>query len=268
MKFTIISPKEYDYNVGGICALYSLKKELEQRQQNADIKIVPNWYANSPINNDLDDEIAIIPEIYPYNPLGYKNVVRWILNKPTNIQGYKNSDKIFLCSNEYIFNVKNIEDTLLPVSYDIFDPFYNKDLPRNGTCYLVRKAKDKQLIYHPENAINIDDYAEKGGNDYLITVFNTCRRFICYDHACALAVYSALCGCETIVIPDGIRSVEQALLQHPAYLFGIAWGFYDLNRAQLTQKLLPVRIKELKILSKIYIDIFLDKCQKDFYDGV
>jgi hypothetical protein len=72
---------------------------------------------------------------------------------------------------------------------------------RQGVCYAVRKGRGKVLDQHPADALCIDDYAARGGDDYLINVFNERERFICYDDVSMLPTLAALCGCPTLGQP-------------------------------------------------------------------
>ncbi len=85
---------------------------------------------------------------------------------------------------------------------------------RKGTCYAVRKGTGKTLDQHPEGALCIDNYGEKGGDDYLLRVFNEYETFYCYDDNTALVNLAALCGCR--VLP------EHLILSAPADRFETA----------------------------------------------
>ena len=111
-------------------------------------------------------------------------------------------------------------------------------LAREGACYVIRKGNDKprgSWLDEWPDALCIDDYARRGGDSYLIEMFNRCRRFICYDHNSFLAMLAALCGCEVLIVPDGVRTLEQVVADCPFGMSGVAWALEDLDRAAATR---------------------------------
>ena len=95
---------------------------------------------------------------------------------------------------------------------DHFRDFHHE---RKGQCYAIRKAKKDGVglprsphrrwcpLTHQSDALCIDDYAEKGGDSYLLSVFNRCKQFICYDQHTMLVWIAEMCGCEAWVVNEG-----------------------------------------------------------------
>jgi hypothetical protein len=281
LSFVVVSPMPFTTQWGGVCALYQLAEALARRGEVVEVLIEKDrdkigTLAVAP------GVVTILPELYRSNPVGSGNVVRWILNKP-ELSGcghdYGDDELLFLWSEAYRYPSKSEHAGLLFTAYGSGDTacgaersglhpfdgvFADRHQQRGGTCYLVRKGKDKPLDKHQSDALNIDDYHERGGNRFLADVFNRCERFICYDHATMLATFAAMCGCEVVVIPDGVRTVEQAVAEDQVHLAGIAWGFDDLPRAAATRGNLQREIIRHSDESEKSIDRFIEICHERF----
>jgi hypothetical protein len=193
--------------------------------------------------------VAVYPEMVYGNPLDAKIVVRWILNTPGVAGGdgkFDAGDFIFIYS-DYFKSAGSAVDGKMTIYNPYFENFTDDGQPRQRTCYMIRKGWQKPLVHHPKDALLIDDYGEKGGNDYLRQCFNRFETFITYDHATLACVQAALCGCVSIVIPDGLASAQEWRLANPMAAYGVAYGFDDVDWANLTRPLLR---EHLRILEK------------------
>jgi hypothetical protein len=118
------------------------------------------------------------------------------------------------------------------------DKFVDRGEARSGTCYLVKKGRNKKLNLHPAGSLCIDDYEQRGGNDYLVEVFNRFDRFISYDHATFLSAQAVLCGCTSIVIPEQVsynsNDAQTWRNRFPYFKYGIAYGLDDIEYAKKT----------------------------------
>ena len=268
LSFVIVSPLPFTRRWGGVCALFKLAEALERRDELVSVLIEPDREKRGRLAVD-PSVVVILPEIYAYEPTGAKNVVRWILNIPAlsgTGDGYGSDDLIFLWSTAFAFDSKSPPAGLLFTTEWHHAHLKNRREPRKGTCHLVRKGHGKPLDKHPADSLSIDDYCDRGGIPYLADVFNSRERFICYDHATQLSTYAAICGCEVVVIPDGVRSVDQAIADDPQHtmLAGVAWGFEDLPRARLTAGSVPLMITASEESSDISIDQFVRTCYERF----
>jgi hypothetical protein len=247
----------YDYSpgVGGIKVMHKLCDLLNKNGYESylmPIHIREDFYVcddyNTPlitqeILDDLDNTIVIYPEGIKYNPLNAKNIVRWILGPPRteDTATYSESDLIYWYMDYYYTESLGYKENILHISEfheDIFKDINNK---RNGSCYSIRKANPKQLI-HPDNSIFIP-FNAAGDLTLLSELFNKTERFYCYDNYTFLYTQAAMCGCLSIVIPDGVKTKEEWLKGSPFNRYGIAYGENDIPRAIET---LPLLFKEIE----------------------
>ena len=203
---------DYSTDTGGGVALHRLAHNLALRGHDARLtchRTCHDW-RGLPTEQRLaaSNQIVVYPEIVEGNPLGGRRVVRWILNTPGfygkgNGDGvYGGQDLIMQWSADFKVDPKYKVGGLLTAfrDYSEFRDRGYSDL-RQGVCYAVRKGRGKVLDQHPADALCIDDYAARGGDDYLINVFNERERFICYDDVSMLPTLAALCGCPTLGQP-------------------------------------------------------------------
>jgi hypothetical protein len=142
------------------------------------------------------------------------------------------------------------------------DIFFNQNQTRTGSSYCIRKCKDPKFI-HPEDSVFIP-YHSGGDLIALSNLYNQTEKFYCYDNYTFLSVQAAMCGCISIVVPDGLKSKDDWLTGSRLNQYGIAYGEDDIPRATET---LPLLYKEIeKINLEIYeqINIFINKCKDKF----
>ena len=264
MNFEIYSPFALDSGYGGVCALYQLAAMLEQRGYPTPVTLTPHM-AHPGVG--LAHTVAIVPECYPHNPSPYRNVVRWYLNNSPYTQFYADNELSFTYSRTFD------APTRTPLLGQLFttnfrtDVFYDRHLARSGTCYLIRKCGGgSKPAVHPADALCLDDYNARGGHAYLAEVFNTFEHFISYDHSTYINAYAAMCGIETVIIPDGTHSIEQRISQCDLQMAGMAWGFEDVPRARATLPDLPNLILASERASWTHLDAFLTLIDTHLHD--
>lgn len=181
------------------------------------------------------DSIVVYPEIVLDNPLGARNVVRWLLYKPGLRRPYS------FGPNEMFFRVGEITD--LPqitggapnlLLWSINRRYRNEKRPnRTGVCYIVRKGSDKLRIPATEtpDAIDIAGLTHAKIND----VFNRCHTFYSYDEATMYSQYAAVTGCTSVVIPGLYKTRKEWAKNHALGIYGIAYGLDDIAHAQATR---------------------------------
>lgn len=261
MNFSIPIPNYPDPGCGGVCALYQLADALTQY---GDVEVVVCFdkmlRGYSPARSDA---IAILAE--HYGPLAWPRTVRWMLNLPSyvgNADWYANDSMVWLWNESYRYPApQGIEGVFFTVDLRR-NVFYDRRQKRSGTCHLVRKGAAKPRLPETTGTLCIDDYASRGGDAYLADVFNRHETFVSYDHATMVTTMAAMCGCETIVIPDGVRSVEEVIQQDPLWLSGIAWGCDDCERARATRRYLPLMLDRYEHSSRQSIAAFVEKCKE------
>lgn len=181
------------------------------------------------------ESIVIYPEIVLGNPLGARNVVRWLLYRP----GLR--DPYLFGADEMFFRAGEMAD--LPEvtggAPDLFlwrlnDAYHDRHRgDRNGACYLIRKGVDKPPIPQTADAICIDGLPHAEVAD----IFNRCEVFYSYDEASFYSQYAALCGCDSVVVPGLYTSRADWVAHHPPARFGVAYGLDDLDHARATRHL-------------------------------
>jgi hypothetical protein len=217
MNFVIWAPP-FDLAFGGSIALHRLGHNLATLGHRVWLWASsknPEWLGQLTEDfSDVPDAIVVYPEVVCGNPLlSFDRVVRWILNTPGVIGGdgvFGDRDLILLWSREYRVDPKYKVSGELTAWRD-WSHFRDLGLPRRGACYAVRKGTDRHA--HPADALCIDDYGLRGGDDYLIEVFNSREAFYCYDDHTALVELARLCGCRVVpAFPSAPSDAERMAL--------------------------------------------------------
>lgn len=177
--------------------------------------------------------VAVYPEVTLGNPLGVKNVARWLLYRP----GLK--DPYSFGEGEIYFRAGEMSDLpqLTGGAQDLFlwrrNPIYRNEgrSGRRGVCYAVRKGHKKPRIPETEGAICIDGLS----HEETAAIFNRCETFFSYDEATFYSQYAAICGCDSIVVPGYFANRAEWIASHPIARFGVAYGLNDIFHARATR---------------------------------
>lgn len=101
---------------------------------------------------------------------------------------------------------------------------------RKGTAYCLRKGKHKKIEHDLENSVLIDGKSHQEIAD----IFKRVKTFISYDAYTGYSMFAALCGADSIVIPDeGMSELEW--YPEVSQRYGVAYGFNRLDLARSTQ---------------------------------
>ncbi len=265
MKFIIFAPG-YDPDIGGVIVLHKLCHVLNSLgyecklypYYNSDlidkgnfvkpilsatkslIKSLIRKYKTNPSfdtplfkqrKNSISDEYVVIyPEIVHGNPLGAKNVVRWLLHKPGFHTGnvYYGSGELYFDFNsfagDFCFPGSKVSENRLFITHMPIEIYNLKDVlspeDREGTAYCLRKGKDKPIRHDLENSVLIDNKS----HHEIAEIFKRVKTFISYDSHTAYSVFAALCGADVIVVPDEGVSKEQWYPEE-SQRYGLAYGF-------------------------------------------
>ena len=263
MKPFIIYTYDYNLGVGGIKVMHKLCDLLNRSGYKSylmPIQIREDFYTcadyNTPVVtqevlDDIDNAIVIYPEGIRYNPLNAKNIVRWILgpSKFEDYSTYSNSDIVYWYMDYYFNDSVGQRENQLFISEYHKDIFVNANYERSGSCYSIRKATPTSTI-HPQDSIEIP-FNAAGDLLSLSELFNKTTKFYCYDNYTFLCVQAAMCGCISIVVPDGIKTKEEWLNGSPLNRYGIAYGEDDIARAVET---IPLLFKEIENQENIMVE--------------
>lgn len=232
-------------------------------------KFATNKLWNTPIASykDLQDEnsIVIYAELVDGNPLNAKNVVRWLLHKPgfhSNKINYSKNELVFYYLKSYVDNLTNINmKNELYIANNREETYFDKKLDnREGTCYILRKGKDRKIVHDLNNSILIDGKSHQE----IAEIFNRTEMCISYDTYTMYSVYAAMCGCISVVVPEeGV--LEEEWLPDPKTRYGIAYGFDKIEESKKTQQKLLERMEEESKTLAISLSYFVDECSKVFF---
>lgn len=293
MKFVIYTPP-YDENSGGVIVLHKLAQLL--RELGIEIYL---WHDRNPCSvtslrllarkyrywrkrffnrdryispyilpiarkKDLQDAIVIYPEVTAGNPLMAKNVVRWLLYKPgahTGVIDYDATDLFFYYLKEYDYpELNKYPDNQLYV-LDYFRDIYRQTNfgQRSGSCYMVRKGKDRNLNLHPSDAIQLDGLSHRE----MAKAFNRCEYFFSYDLYTMYSAYASVCGCKSIILPvEGMSRKDWR--QEEESRFGQAYGLDDIPWAESTRAMLVEQLTQSEQNSLYSVRCFIQKCRDYF----
>ena len=202
--------------------------------------LTPIWpYSLSDISRD-SELVVIYPENIFGNPLGGKNIARWMLHHA----GYF-SKEVFYTFGEVIFKFHSkyksptafyLEEAGFDLKVHIkLDPTTSyrdvyeeaKNIPKFGSAYLIKKGlKDgiKKYDYHPRDSILLDDLSR----NEIIEVLKRVRRFYSYDDTTFYSELAAVHGAQSIIVPREGSENDRTKLP------GVAYGVEDLDRAMLS----------------------------------
>lgn len=173
------------------------------------------------------DIITVYPEVIDGNPLGAKNVVRWLLHNLGFHTGRINISKGDLL----IPYDSSIEAVSIPgcrfssspmrIVHIPFEKYNTQDeaITREGVAFCVRKGKGKAFVHPQEGAVLIDGR----GHDEISALFKRVKSFYSYDTGTLYSRLAVLCGCESIVVPDPGIPLE-GWVSDPRLRIGVHYG--------------------------------------------
>lgn len=272
MKQYLIVTHDYLRQSAGVRALHKLCHYLNLTGCDA--------YVTSEIRNDdwvtplatpeLQAEIAqsgivVYPEVEAGNKLNAVQVVRYLLNVPGRIRGdtkFPATEQLFAYSGllrRYVHNPRNI--LTIPVidrsifKSDGFDPHVM------SVVFWVGKGKETLQVKETIGATEITNEFP-GTWPELAQLFRGARLFISYATYTMLTIEARLCGCPTVVVPNGLWTKEEFERAAPG-INGLAWGTdkAELARARRTVKQFQQDYTESVTQFYTQLDHFVDKTQ-------
>jgi hypothetical protein len=274
-------PQYIDY-IGSPIACHTLANNLNLLGENAYIyadSTHPKFTVNcipwgTPISYDVENTIIIFPagagehtfeHLIPQELKKIPNVVRLMVNN--QVKQYPPDNKIYSLFPffDLLPNVKS-EGEIPAVYYDL-NVFYDKKLPRKGSCYLIKGGNDGNngIIekFHSDNDLCIDNYWSYQGDrmELLAKIFNEKETFITYNTQTSISLLAALCGCRSIVIPHPSLEKEKWINKFDYSKYGIAFGIEDIKRAEKTSHLVRPWVLECQTNYLEKTKLFVDNCK-------
>lgn len=287
INFVIFSPFEtyVDY-IGGATVPHTLAHKLSLFGENVYV------YANStyvkydrvqciPYGTDVkfDERNTIVVFIagagehtwehkVPSCLMNAPNIVRWLVND--QVKPYPTDDKFYMYHKYWrVLDGQRIDGDLSVIEID-HTLFCNKQLPRSGSCYLIKGNLDTESsrIVHQPTDLCIDTvlYTVPDKMQFYSDLFNQKEYFISYTPFTFTSVLAAMCGCKSIVIPKteygGVAFNKQKWLDEIwCAKYGIAVGMDDLPRAIDTLDLVVPNVKSYEEITQTnQIKQFITDC--------
>ena len=231
-----------------------------------EIRFKTNQEFTTPLatKKELVNGIVIYPEVVNGNPLGAVRVVRWFLNKPGLITGtteYGENELYFYYAKQFNDKSINKDDQNYLKTLYVLDSIYHKRNhgSREGSCYILRKGRNRTLVHNTTNSILIDNLSHEQAAD----VFNHAKYCISYDTQTALSKYAALCGCISIVVPEHDVSKEK-WKPNIEDRYGVAYGFDDTQWAEDSADKILENFQSQKVRTLKQLDHFIEKTQSTY----
>jgi hypothetical protein len=260
LNFVIYAPGIYDERGGGSVALHRLCHNIALMGENSYIytdSLNPAYMGQMVSLNEAIElckggkGIAIYPEVTCGNPFKASKVMRWILYhvRDYDCHGvFSKTDLIYKFAPDFKLRYDRPIDGYLRAIEPRFDILVDRGEERKGACYLIKKGADNFRFnpIHEEHDLKLDGYPSL---QYLADVFNKHEYFYSYDTATWLSVMAALCGCKSIVVPDGRLTASEWYKSYPYFEYGIAYGLDELPHAATTKHMARERIRALYSLA-------------------
>ena len=153
MKFCISAPERNNSVSAGVNALYELCDDLTTLGYNSTILL---WSESHTLQ---DDDIVIYPEVITGNPLGAKNIVRYVLNREGVLtgKGMDASPNDFIFSWAKIYHPNSHASLLkysIPETFNDIETKYTLD--RNIDCTYIGKGSMYTQCSIVKNTIDIN----------------------------------------------------------------------------------------------------------------
>lgn len=285
--YVIVAPS-YNDNSGGIGFLHRLAHELVMIGERAvlwPIHASPNSFISDILGRKLRkirytmmpdttaglassadirrNPIVIYPEIIMGNPLGVEQVVRWLMYPP-KLRGTTTSfgsKDLFFKASDFSDDISLTGGAPLLQLFSVHPAYTDRgSKQRHGTCYMMRKQPNKQILHNPECDICLDGLSHEAIAEH----FNRCERFICYDEATMYAQFAALSGCLPIVVPGFYQDRAAWVNDRPIAKYGVAFGMADIDHAITTRHLLVEDLQKIERAGRATVRDFVERTKIAF----
>ena len=208
-------------------------------------------------------DIVVYPEIVPGNPLGARNVVRWLLYKPGVFHRFApGQGEMFFAMGDFC-DVPEVTGGAPRLTAWRIHPAYRDPGPveRRGSCYMLRKGAGKEIVHDLTDSVRLDglSHAETA------RAFARSEVFYCYDEMTLYSEYAALCGCPSVVIPGPYFDSHTAYVAaRPQARYGVAYGVEHLDHARATVHLTRGLLEAREADSRATVENFVARTQARF----
>jgi hypothetical protein len=207
--------------------------------------------------------VVIYPEVVYGNPLGAPRVVRYVCNRPGLLGGssrFDDGEKLFVYSRQFLHCIARDVDGVL------YKPMLDDELfsPPSETIPRV-----KRLLYVGKGSY-IDGVLDRGSyteitrawpaRAELPELFRQADHLVSFDTTSLIVYEAALCGCPSVVVPDG-RVDEEELRRYELGRAGVVMSFADLPAARATLADVPGNLRRARELYADQLRAFIVKTQ-------
>ena len=275
-KKYILYEYNYDDTIGGTIVMHKLCDLLNHYgyeaymwQSELEKGFKTNQYLKTPIINidNLDDYIVVYNDTINGNPLRAPNVVRWFTTavEIININLKYGSNELYFYHgfpNEVVIKELKVKADNSLTIYHFNTEYYQQTnfKERLGSCYSIRKYRNRTPVHNLENSIKIDALSHKE----TAKVFNRCKYFYSYDVRSINTIFAAMFGCIPVVIPLKGLSVEEWRHPKEIYKHGVAYGESEIDYAINNKNKIYEYMDNMGILSKNDTKSFIEKTHNFF----
>lgn len=208
-------------------------------------------------------DIVVYPEIVPGNPLGARNVVRWLLYKPGVLFPFAPGRGEMVFTMSAFCDVPGITGGAPRLTAWRLHPAYRDPGPveRRGSCYMLRKGAGKEIVHDLTDSVRLDGL----GHEETAAAFSRAEVFYCYDEMTLYSEYAALCGCPSVVIPGPFFDSHAAYVAaRPQARYGVSYGTGHLDHARATVHLTRGLLEAREAESRATVEDFVARTQARF----
>jgi hypothetical protein len=242
VKFLIYAPP-YRNSSAGIRVLHRLAEELNKLGCNA--FVFTAWQETETLKPHIGDCVVVYPEVVRGNPIGAKNVVRYVLNTPGFMgfsdSTYADSELVFAYTKALLPAAQSAtsqrldESRLMEIS--VIEPWLFKPKPEIEKVYDVAFWVGKGAAVAQASITRIKEYLQgkkfvqityqlPSTREAMALLFQSCREFLTTDDFTAMLAEARLCGCKTTIMrADGPVAFEADVSR-----WGMTW--YDNSQVQ------------------------------------
>jgi len=233
MRPYLILAHDYRRTSAGIRALHKLCHYLNEYGCEAWVTtdVVNDEWTEEVVDQDsidwlVDEGIVVYPEVETGNPLGAERIVRYLLNAPGRIREAEfTPGEMTWAYCRLLSDWVPSDDRILFVPVVDEDVFKLRPTAMRNALKLVWLGKEAGRLRAPEteDALEIT-FDWPATADELALLFQTSRWFYSYTAYTAMVIEARLCGCPTVVIPNGLWSRERFAAGTLGGMAGLAWG--------------------------------------------